>query len=234
MANEKFSVVFPAAGSGTRFGSGDKLLTDLGGRSVLQRSVGIFAQRHDVSQIVVATAPDRFEYYRDHLAATVGAKVLTLVAGGAERWASVYEGIMALMPGISFVAIHDAARPLTPQSVIDAAFAAARLYGAAVPCLAEPCTLKRMAPDGTVATTVDRQGLYQAQTPQCFKVGLLRSAFEKLLACASMPAITDDAQVCELASLPVYLTAGSSRNLKLTTAEDLPVLNALLAGTDAL
>ncbi|NNM84426.1 MAG: 2-C-methyl-D-erythritol 4-phosphate cytidylyltransferase [Phycisphaerales bacterium] len=230
MTNEQFSVVFPAAGSGTRFGVGDKLLTDLDGRSVLQRSVGIFAQRHDVSQIVIATAPDRFECYRDHLAATVGDKVLTLVAGGTERWASVYEGVKAVRPGISFVAVHDAARPLTPQSVIDTAFAAARLYGAAVPCVAEPCTLKRMAPDGTVAATVDRQGLHQAQTPQCFKVELLRGAFEKLLARDRVPVITDDAQVCELAGLPVHITAGSSRNLKLTTTEELPVLKALLAG----
>ncbi len=223
-------MVFPAAGSGTRFGVGDKLLTDLGGRSILQRSVGIFAQRHDVSQIVIATAPARFEHYRDHLAATVGDKVLTLAAGGAERWASVYEGVKAVMPGISFVAVHDAARPLTPQSVIDAAFAAARLYGAAVPCVAEPCTLKRMASDGTVAATVDRQGLHQAQTPQCFNVELLRSAFEKLLARHRQPVVTDDAQVCELAGLPVHITVGSACNLKLTTVEDLPVLKALLAG----
>ena len=225
-----FGVVLPAAGTGSRFGGGDKLLMDIGGWSVLQRSVELFTRRADVSQLVIVTAPERFEEYRRHLGFLE--KPVELVAGGRERWESVLNGLLALcaLPRApEFVAIHDAARPLCPDGVIDEAFAGAVEAGGALPCVAEPATLKRRGEDGCVSGTVDRRGLFQAQTPQCFRLLELMTGYERLLEAGGVADLTDDAQVLERMGKPVRITAGSVLNLKITTAEDLELARAIVA-----
>ncbi len=218
---------------GSRFAAGsagapaDKLLSDIRGQTVLQRAVGLFARRADVGVVLIVTAPERFEPYREHLRSTIAPDRLMLTAGGRERWESVLFGLRTLAArgtGVladRHVAIHDAARPLTPVAVIDAAFAAAQARGGSLPCVPEPATLKRRAADGNVAETVDRRHLYQAQTPQCFHLATLLAAFESLLAAGQLSDVTDDAQVYERAGNPVAITEGSSLNLKITTAADL-------------
>ena len=226
-----FAVLLPAAGSGSRFGGGDKLLVDLAGRSVLQRSVELFAQRADVGAIVIVTAPERFADYREHLKGIVMEPRLQFVAGGRERWESVLFGLRfigGLKPLPEFVAIHDAARPLTPAEVIEEAFAVTRERGAALPCMAEPATLKRQDAAGCVSETVDRRGLFQAQTPQCFDLPKLRAGFESLLAAGKLADVTDDAQVFERTGLAVPITAGSPLNLKITTAADVELARAIV------
>ncbi len=227
-----FALVLPAAGSGSRFGPADKLLVDLAGRSVLQRAVGLFAGHPAVGWLVVMTSRDRLEAYRDHLAGVAQGVPLLMVEGGQERYQSVMHGLRALVAVAEaprYVAVHDAARPLTPRSVIDAAFAAARSHGAALPCLPEPATLKRRNADNTVGQTVDRKNLLQAQTPQCFDRARLLAAYEALAAAGKLGDLTDDAQVFERSGWPVYITAGSPLNLKLTTAEDAPLARAVLS-----
>jgi len=233
-----FAVILPAAGTGNRFGSGDKLLVDLAGRSVLQRSVDLFASRQDLSHVLVVTAPDRIPAYRNHLLpnlATPLAAKLAFVPGGQHRWQSVLNGLrhLASLPAApEFVAIHDAARPLCPQFVIDDAFRTTRErggVGAALPCVPEPATLKRRHPDGTVAETVDRSVLFQAQTPQCFHLQKLLQGYEQLLTQNRVADLTDDAQVYERIGLPVPITPGSPVNLKITTAADVALACALLA-----
>jgi len=222
-----FAAVIPAAGSGTRFG-GDKLLAGIGGQSVLQRSVGLFARRDDVAQVVVVTAAARFAAYRDLLAAVISAERLCLVEGGRERWESVVNGLAAVYPEIPYVAVHDAARPLTPPDVIAAAFAGAVAVGGAVPVLVEPATLKRLGADNLVTETVDRAGLYQAQTPQCFDRAALLAAYRELLAAGRIAGVTDDTQVFERTGRKVLGTRGSSLNLKITTTPDVALAEALL------
>jgi 2-C-methyl-D-erythritol 4-phosphate cytidylyltransferase len=235
-----FGIVIPAAGSGKRFGGGDKLLTPLGARTVLQRSVALFAMRPDVTHLVLVTAPDRFETYRQHLTpvlahdrpANLPPLQLTFAAGGRERWESVLFGLRALPANVKYVGIHDAARPLTSPAVIDAAFAGAIRVGGSVPCLPEPATLKRVAGTGDaarVAATIDRSTLFQAQTPQCFDRALLIATYEQLIARGQTAGITDDAQVFEQAGHPVAATPGAADNLKITTAEDVALARALIA-----
>jgi len=231
MTQPRFAILLPAAGNSTRFGQGDKLRSDLSGRSVLQRAVALFAQRPDVGLILIVTAPARFDSYREHLAPVLTSGVpLAFAAGGRERFESVLLGLRAVPTDIPFVAIHDAARPLTPVAVIDAAFAGAISHGGSVPVTPEPATLKRLNPDGTVCQTVDRAGLYQAQTPQCFDRAKLLVAYEKLLASGGLAGVTDDAQVFERCGLPVLGTPGSPTNLKITTAGDLEVAAGYLRG----
>ncbi len=229
---QTFGVILPAAGTGTRFGGGDKLLASVGGRSVLQRSVALFAGRADVSEIVIVTATERFGVYREHLAEAV--KNVAFVPGGRERWESVLNGLThlaggGLKPPPEFVAIHDAARPLCPVAVIDEAFTAAAQTGGALPCVAEPATLKRRADDGCVRETVDRRGLFQAQTPQCFRLADLLEGYRRLVETGTAAELTDDAQVFERMGRPVRITAGSALNLKITTAEDLLLARAIAA-----
>jgi 2-C-methyl-D-erythritol 4-phosphate cytidylyltransferase len=223
-----FAVIIPAAGSGKRFGGGDKLLVDLAGRSVLQRTVALFAHRNDVAQVIVVTAPERFADYRNHLS-DIGVVAIDLVAGGAERFDSVQCGLAAVRAGIEFVAIHDGARPLTPRHVINEAFAAAIAVGGSLPVVPEPATLKRVGPDGLVVATVDRSTLAQAQTPQCFRLSELRAAFAALAANGQLTGLTDDAQVFERCGKPVRATPGDASNLKITTAADAAVGGAILA-----
>ncbi len=129
---------------------------------------------------------------------------------------------------MKFVAIHDAARPLTPVEVIDAAFAGAVRVGGSVPVVAEPATLKRVGADGNLAETVSRAGLFQAQTPQCFARAKLVAAFETLGKRGELDGLTDDAQVFEKIGHAVAATAGSAVNLKITTAEDVGLAEAVL------
>lgn len=218
--NDSFAAVIPAAGSGSRFGGGDKLLTDLGGATVLHASVSLFASRPDVAQIILITAEDRIPIYREHLAEIPNAERILFIRGGRERWESVLFGLRAVDQTLGYVAIHDAARPLTSPAVIDSAFAGARDVGGSVPGVAEPCTLKKSGAGSLVETTVDRRNLFQAQTPQCFRRADLLAAYEELLAADRLKDVTDDAQVFERVGKPVKITAGSPLNLKITTQED--------------
>ena len=239
----QFAVILPAAGSGNRFGEtggvGDKLLADIGGLSVLQRSVDAFARRPDVSALVIVTSPVRLERYREHLAmAGTGVREkLLFVAGGRERWESVLFGLRALagrdgeLPP-RYVAVHDAARPLVTGAVIEEAFATTREHGSALPCVAEPATLKRRGENGCVRETLDRRGLYQAQTPQCFELGKLLAGYEKLLfegGGDGIPGLTDDAQVYERMGWAVRITTGTPLNIKITTGEDIAFARAVIA-----
>jgi 2-C-methyl-D-erythritol 4-phosphate cytidylyltransferase len=232
--NASFDVIFPAAGSGSRFGGsgggGDKLLTDIVGRSVLERSVAAFAVRDDVASIVLVTAPDRFDPYRVNLHNVLFGKPLHFVAGGRERWESVLFGLrfLATRPDRQpFVAIHDAARPLVPPTVITTAFRTAAERGAALPAVPEPATLKRQDTKGCIAETVNRRGLFQAQTPQCFDAARLLLAYEQLLSHDALADVTDDAQVLERVGFAVPITTGSPLNIKITTAADVAFARAL-------
>jgi len=183
------------------------------------------------------TGAERFDGYRQHLAKMIDMEKLAFVAGGRERWESVLFGLRFLAEGGGgvgdvggaprFVAVHDAARPLTPAAVIEEAFRVTAERGAALPCVAEPATLKRRGADGAVSETVSRANLFQAQTPQCFDFAKLLAGYEALLKEGRLADVTDDAQVFERCGHPVPITAGSPLNLKITTAEDLALARAL-------
>jgi 2-C-methyl-D-erythritol 4-phosphate cytidylyltransferase len=152
-----------------------------------------------------------------------------LVAGGASRAQSVYNGLRAVPEGIEWVAVHDAARPLVSQELITRTLAAAEAHGAAVPALPVALTIKQA--DGPlparVERTVPRSTLWAMQTPQIMRRADLLRAFENCP--LALEAVTDDAQVLELAGRDVWLVPGEERNLKITTALDLRVAEMLLA-----
>jgi len=215
-------LVLPAAGAGSRFG-GDipKQLVRLAGIPVLRRSLDAFAGL--VSEAVVPVASDGREAVA---AALEGSRVrVRLVPGGTTRQASVHAGLLATDPDCALVLVHDAVRPLVPRACIAACIAALALHDAALVAIPCPDTVKR-ANDGRVATTVPRDDLWLAQTPQGFRRASGLAAFAR--AESEGWTCSDDAQVLERAGFSVAVVQGDRRNFKITTPDDLAVAAALL------
>ena len=217
------SAVVLAAGSSSRMGF-DKLGFDLGGETVLGRSLRAFDACPRIGEIVLVTGRDTALAGRE---AARCHKPVRLVQGGDTRAESARRGVEAA--GGELVAIHDAARPFVSQAVIEAALQGAAQWGAAAPAVPLKDTVKRGTPgDGRtvpasclVDVTPDRSRLYAVQTPQCFdRDTYLRVSGQLDPERARM--VTDDASLFELAGLPVRLTAGDYANYKITTREDLP------------
>jgi 2-C-methyl-D-erythritol 4-phosphate cytidylyltransferase len=221
------ALVIPAAGSGSRFGAAlPKQLLALAGRAVLLRSLDAFAGLVDEAVLVVSA--DIRGAVESLLVDQTFPFPVRLVEGGTTRQESVYNGIRATDPTCHAVLIHDAVRPLVPRSCIAACLEALRYEPGAV--VAVPCapTVKRAAADtGVVDTTVPREGLWLAQTPQGGRRPLLIEAFAR--AAANGWSCSDDAQVMERAGFRVALVQGDACNLKITTPDDWAVAEALIA-----
>lgn len=224
------TAVVPAAGHSVRMGE-DKLLLPLGDTPVLLWTLRALEGCPYITEIVVVT--------REDLIVPVGAlckdaaitKVSKVVVGGETRTASVLAGIREANPAAELIAIHDAARPLVPQGVLNAVIEEAMKWGAAAPAMPVKDTIKQ-AVGGIVESTPDRSQLYAVQTPQVFEHGLILGALEK--AVADGAELTDDCSAVERLGVPVHLTAGSYENLKLTTPEDMAVAEAILERWGAL
>jgi 2-C-methyl-D-erythritol 4-phosphate cytidylyltransferase len=215
-----FAVILPAAGRSTRFGGKEKKpFVNIDGRAVWLRTAEQFVNRPDVVQVILLIAPDDRELVQRRYGANLMFMEVKLVDGGTERFESVANALSHLKPEVDHVAVHDAVRPCTPEAVINGVFATAVQHGAAIAGLAVADTLKRVDGQMKVVETVPRAGLWQAQTPQAFRKDWLLDAYSRR---ASLGAeITDDAQLVEAAGHPVRVAAGSSFNLKITTAEDI-------------
>ena len=219
---KRVSAVLVAAGSSTRMGF-DKLSFDLGGETVLHRSIRAFEQDPLVTEIVLVAGKNRAFVEQQAADCT---KPVQIVTGGTTRAESAKNGVLAAAGEL--VAVHDAARPFVSQAVITAALEAAARCGAAAPAVPVKDTIKAAArgngktvPDAClVYTTPDRSTLYAVQTPQCFDRAEYLAALEELDA-EKARLVTDDCSLFELAGLPVRLTEGDYANYKITTKEDL-------------
>ncbi|WP_188259635.1 bifunctional 2-C-methyl-D-erythritol 4-phosphate cytidylyltransferase/2-C-methyl-D-erythritol 2,4-cyclodiphosphate synthase [Azospirillum tabaci] len=208
-----------AAGTGQRFGAErPKQYLDLAGQPVLRRTVEAFRRHPKVSAVRVVINPAFRDLYD---AAVAGLDLPEPVAGGASRQDSVRNGLEALAESApDLVLIHDAARPLIDSDTIDAVIAALATHPAALAAVPVADTLKRGngGPDGgLVAGTVNRSGLWRAQTPQGFRFPEILAAHRD----AAGLELTDDAAVAERAGLPVALVPAREENFKVTTPDDL-------------
>lgn len=209
-----------------------KQFRELGGTPMLLHALRPFLAHPDVAHTVIVLPRDLAAKPPGWLAAHLGG-TLTVVPGGEERSDSVAQGLVALPAALGIVLVHDAARPLVDRSLIDRVLAAARVGEGAVPALPLRDTLKEARPaasaeehDLRVARTLPRDRLWGAQTPQ----GFPRAVLEEALARARREGlqVTDDAMAVELLGVPVRLVAGSARNFKVTTEEDLHLAERLL------
>ena len=225
---ETCAAILVAAGASSRMEGQDKLLAELGGMTVLERAALAFEQNDRISELVVVTRGDRLEEVSRLLNDRGLSKLTIVVAGGETRADSVRAGLGQISKKASLVAIHDAARPLVSQRIINEAVAMAIKTRASAPAIPVKDTIK-VAKSGAVVDTPDRKTLFAVQTPQVFDVDLLRAAHKK--AEKSGKELTDDCLAAEQLGLKVFLTQGDERNLKITTPLDLRLAALLLEET---
>ncbi len=218
-------VVIVAAGKGSRTGSGElKQFRWVAGKPMLLHSVQAFHDRDDVA-LVVCVLPRAHAGDPPAWLFQCDVERLLISTGGRERSDSVANGIEDLPPECGIIVVHDAARPLVPASVIESVIAEARRGNGAVPALPVADTLKRVTDSGAVRETVDRSGLWRAQTPQAFPREMIVQAYTR--ARADGIVATDDASLCERLGLPVVIVPGSERALKITEEADFARAEAL-------
>lgn len=232
MSLPRFTLVLPAAGSSTRFGS-NKLLADLAGQAVIARTLAAFLGHPSLAAVVLAAShpePIRQACERPLAEAERRGIPVRFVPGGATRADSVRAAVAAAPADVEWIAVHDAARPLVSRALVDVTLAAAAEHGAAAPAMPMALTVKQT--DGplpaAVVRTLPRARLFALQTPQVARRSALLEAFDR----CPLPAaeVTDDLQLIELAGGQTWLIPGEERNLKLTTAGDLAVAEAFLRG----
>lgn len=220
---KRCGAVIVAAGSASRMGGIDKVMAPLGGTPMVARTVAAFQNCDAIAEIVIVTRPDLI---RPISALCAGMdKVRAVVAGGSSRQESVWLGLNALSEGIQLAAIHDGARPLVSNLVIDRTVRAANSYGAAAPAVPVKDTIK-VVKGGLVEKTPDRATLQAVQTPQVFDFDLLRGALKQ--AEEEKAAVTDDCSAVERLGMKVKIVEGDERNLKVTTPMDLKIAEMLL------
>ena len=225
----RVGAVVPAAGRGERFGRATpKALVPLHGRPLLQYSLDVLQSADEVEMIVVAAPSGAVDAVRS-LAHTAGlSKVVAVVAGGADRQASVARGLDALPQGPGLVLVHDGARPFLPPTLVRDVVAAAARDGGAVAAVPVDDTIKS-GDRGWVETTLDRSRLFRIQTPQAFRRAILEEAHRA----AARDGFhgTDDAALVERMGQRVRLVPGTATNLKVTLPEDLLLAEALMRRT---
>ena len=220
---KKCGAVIVAAGSSSRMGGIDKVMAPLGGEPMILRTVRTFQNCGAIKEIVIVTREDLILPITELCGGFD--KVRAVVRGGAFRQASVKLGLSAFTDKMELAAVHDGARPLVSQAVIDRTVRAAHTYGGAAPVVPVKDTIK-VYEGGFVDSTPDRETLRAVQTPQVFDLDLLRGALEK--ADKDGAAVTDDCSAVERLGLKIRLVEGEERNLKVTTPMDLKIAELLL------
>lgn len=219
------AVILAAAGKSTRFKDpfSKKVFTLASGKPVWQYSAQLFSEHPRIGQIIMAIAPEDKEMVQEKFAANLSILGVEVVLGGVERHHSIRNALERVRPGIQIVGVHDAARPCLTRQSLDSVIAVADRTGAAI--LASPIrsTVKRCTNKDQVVETIQREGLWQAQTPQFFKREMLLSAYAKL---TGNP--TDDSQVVEASGINVTCVEGPETNIKITTKDDLRIAEAFL------
>jgi 2-C-methyl-D-erythritol 4-phosphate cytidylyltransferase len=221
------SAIIVAAGKGTRMGPAvDKLFLELNGRPVAAHTWARFETADCVDEIILVVR-DGMQAAFEELAARYGfRKPFQLVPGGKERQDSVWNGLQRVATEAEVVAIQDAARPCTPEVLIAATIVAARETGAAVAAQAVTDTIKESGAGHLIERTLDRSRLWAVQTPQTFRVEVIRRALGEARRQGLL--VTDDTAACELIAQPVRLVVSPLPNPKVTRPEDLAYVEMLL------
>ncbi len=200
----------------------------LKGKPVLYYSLRAFEEYEAVHDIILVTAGEDIEYCRNIIVNPYGfTKVRQIVAGGKERYDSVYQGLLAAEDS-EYVLIHDGARPCIDKSLLERCMDGVRKYDACVAAMPVKETIKTADNDQFVEGTPNRNRLWSVQTPQVFSYTLIRRAYEEMYR-SQLQNVTDDAMVVEAAlKHRVKLVEGLYRNIKITTPEDLDIAELFL------
>ena len=218
------SVVIPASGMGIRMGaSKPKQFMQLDGMDILQRTISVFEQMDIVDTIVVAVQPCYMQTIANY-----GFAKLQIVQGGESRAASVYSALLALPQNTDVVLIHDGVRPFVTLQTVRDVTDAVKKYGAAIACTPVTNTIKQTKNGNCIESTPDRHNLWNALTPQGFTYNLILQAYKQGATDNILHTVTDDSTLVERLDVPVFVVPSCSRNIKITTAEDLQLAKLLL------
>jgi 2-C-methyl-D-erythritol 4-phosphate cytidylyltransferase len=233
----RVSVILPAAGLGTRMSPGHtthaapKQFLELAGKPILIRTLQVFAEVPEVSELIVAVRATEMERLTAHIFEHGFAERVRVVEGGDTRQESVLHALQLAECGDDgIVLVHDAVRPLIEPAAIRRVIEAVEKHDAAIVGLPALDTIKQVerTADGAIITaTIPREYIVQAQTPQGFRCGLLRKAFAEAQADGFVG--TDEASVVERAGHQVFVVPGSASNLKITQPGDLELAEFYLA-----
>src|SRR6476659_465253 len=219
--------IIAAAGAGTRMASDrPKQFLLLAGTPVIIHTLKVFEECESIDEVIVVLPAAESAGFLS-LAGKFGLrKVARVVPGGTTRADSVKRGLMTIRAATAeIVAVHDGVRPFVTVEEIDATIAAARADGAAILVAPVTDTIKQV--DGQrIVQTFERGGLRRALTPQCFRYDVLRQAYQA--ADVTDPSMTDESVLVEKLGIPVSIVEGSARNIKITTAQDLAIAEAIL------
>ena len=219
------SAVIVAAGSSQRMGS-DKLLMKLGAMPVLCRTILAFENCPLVDEVIIVTRQEKLEQIAKLCHDNGMHKVKQVVSGGATRMESALAGVSATRHDAELIAIHDGARPLVSQEVIERTIYAGQKYRSAAPAVPSVDTLKTVDAEGFVCQTVDRACTRRVQTPQVFDADLIKGALTDAVNKALT--LTDDCSAMERMGIRTFLVEGDPDNLKITTPNDLVAAEAIV------
>ena len=219
---QKVTAIIAAAGESRRMGGADKIFTQLGGKTILSRVVETFQKCNSVNQIILVVNQQNVDKVRQLTAENHWDKITEVCVGGRRRQDSVAAGIKQLRD-CQWVIIHDGARPLVTEDLIERGLEAARETGAAVAAVPVTDTIKVAGNDRIVLETPVRQNLWAVQTPQVFRLDIITEAYKQ-----AKDEVTDDASLVETLGYKVKLYMGSYDNIKITTPDDLALAEVLL------
>jgi len=225
--SKNVAAIICAAGPGSRFGGKrKKQYTDVAGRAVFVRSVEVFANRDDVKQILLGISEEDEEIVSIKWGAKLAFFNIKTFFGGQERFETIDKALKLLKDDIDLVAVHDACRCCVTEQLIADVIAAAAKTGAAIPACPVTATIKDVK-DSTITRTVDRSGLYEAQTPQVFATSLLKKAYENL-ANLDPGNVSDDSFLVEALGHDVSIVEADSSNIKITLQCDIAIAEAII------
>ena len=223
----RFAAVLPAGGLGKRMGGNiPKQLMVLGGKPVYRYSLETFLSMDEIAEVVMAVPADwkdhfEKEIFSDNASEEIRTK-MKIVVGGAERWQSVENGVNALTSDAEFVLVHDVARPFISKEIILDVCKTLVEKGSCLVAKPAVDTIK-IAKDGCVQQTIDRNTVWMAQTPQAASIALLKKLYGRIAAEPLNFTPTDEASILEYFGESVYIVKGNNLNDKLTTPEDFEI-----------
>jgi len=219
--------IIVAGGKSERMGGGiDKAFLSLGTKPVVVYSLLAFEKCRDIDEVILVVRKDRIDAARQAARMFGCNKVKKVIAGGTLRQQSVMNGLAEASEDVDIVVVHDGARPCLTSDLISQAINSAKQHGSGVAAVKITDTVKSVEKGMIIAGTVDRTKLWLVQTPQAFKMDLLRKAFQ--LVEKKKIKVTDEASAVELVSNGVWLVASSSSNIKITSPDDLTLAAALM------
>ena len=220
----KCGIVIPAAGKGKRMGANiNKQFIRLEDKPILIHTLEKFSSQSWIDEIIVVSHPDEVSIVEQLVNQYHIKRVKAVVKGGAERQDSIYNGLIQLTT--EFVMVHDGARPFLKRSHLENLWQVVRNEGAAVLGVPVKDTIK-MIDQGIIQSTPDRKSLWAIQTPQAFRLSILRRAYEKAVEDQFLG--TDDSSLVERLGINVPVVEGDYHNIKITTPEDLILAESIL------